>query len=56
MDNLSLTVIMALVLVILVLFLIIRNRKDEKDFESQLKSDYHKPEVHDTDEGEKEKI
>lgn len=26
----------------LIIFLIVRNQKDEKEFESQLKNDYHK--------------
>ena len=56
MDNLFLIVIIVLVLVILVVFLIMRNQQDEKEFESQLKSDYRKPGVHDTDIGENERI
>ena len=56
MDELFLIVIIVLVLVILVVFLIVRNQKDKKEFESQLKSDYHKPGVHDTDIGENERL
>ena len=56
MDDLFLIVIIVLVLVILVVFLIVRNQKDKKEFESQLKSDYQKPGVHDTDIGENERI
>lgn len=56
MDNIFPIVVIALVLIALVIFLIARNRKDEKEFEGQLKNDYHKPKVHDTDSGEEEKI
>ena len=56
MDDLFLIVIIVLVLVIVVVLLIMRNQKDKKEFESQLKSDYHKPGVHDTDIGENERL
>jgi hypothetical protein len=56
MDNIFLIVIISLVLAILVIILIIRNRKDEGKFEDQLKNDYPKPRTHDADTGEKEKI
>jgi hypothetical protein len=56
MDNVFLIVIISLVLAILIIFLIIRNRKDERKFESELKNDYPKPDVHDADTGEKERI
>jgi hypothetical protein len=51
-----LIVIIALVLAILILFLIIRNRKDEKKFENQLKNDYPKPKVHDIEGDEEERM
>jgi len=56
MDNVFLIVIISLVLAILIIFLIVRNRKDEREFEQELKNDYHKPKTDDTDTGEKEKI
>ena len=56
MDNLFLIVIISLVLAILIIFLIIRNRKDERELEDQLKNDYHKSRNHDADTGEKETI
>jgi len=40
--NWSLLIIIGLVALSLVAFLVIRNRKDEKQFEDQLKNDYHK--------------
>jgi len=56
MDNIFSIVVISLILAILIIFLIIRNRKDESKFENQLKNDYHKPKVQDTDRGEKENI
>jgi len=56
MDNVFLIVIISLVLAILIIFLIVRNKKDEREFEDQLKNDYHKTKNHDADIGEKEKI
>ena len=56
MDNIFLIVIISLVLAVLIIFLIIRNRKDERKFEDQLKNDYHKPRAHDADTGENQKI
>ena len=56
MDNVFLIVIISLVLGILIILLIIRNRKDEREFEDQLKNDYPKPKNHDADTGEKETI
>ena len=55
--NIFSAVIIVLVLAILVIFLIIRNRKDEKEFEGGLEEDQDKPIVHhDTDSGERQKI
>ncbi|HSV09467.1 MAG TPA: hypothetical protein VLI68_01765 [Hanamia sp.] len=56
MDNIFLVVIISLVLAILIIFLIIRNRKDERELEDQLKNDFHKSRNHDVDTGEKETI
>jgi len=56
MDNIFLIVIISLVLAILIIFLIIRNRKDERQLEDQLNNDYHKSKNNDADTGEKEKI
>ena len=56
MDNVFLIVIISLVLAILTIFLIIRNRKDERELEDQLKNDFHKSRNHDVDTGEKETI
>ena len=41
--NLPLIIIVAAVALALVVFLIIRNQKDEKNFENQLDNDYQKP-------------
>lgn len=37
-------------LILLLLFVIIRNRKDEKELEHQLNEDYEKPRKHEDDE------
>ena len=56
MNTIFLSVIVVLVLAILVIFLIVRNRKDEKEFENRLLNEDNKFEDHDTDGGEKESI
>lgn len=40
--NWPVIIIIAVVLIALVIFLVRRNMKDEKEFETQLKNDYHK--------------
>lgn len=40
--NWPVIIIVAVVMVALVIFLIRRNTKDEKEYETQLKNDYHK--------------
>lgn len=55
MNNILPIVIISLALLFLIILIIIRNRKDEKEFESQLKNDYHKPKAHDAG-GEDERI
>lgn len=40
--NWPVIIIVGIVLIALVVFLIKRNVKDEKEFETQLKNDYHK--------------
>lgn len=40
--NWPVIVIVSIVLIALIVFLVRRNRKDEKEFETQLKNDYHK--------------
>ena len=57
MDTIPAIVIVVLLLTGLIIFLILRNRKDKEEFENELKNDYHKPgTVHDTDSNEQEKI
>ncbi len=41
--NWPVLIIVGIILIALVVFLLWRNLKDEKDFETQLKNDYHKP-------------
>jgi protein-S-isoprenylcysteine O-methyltransferase Ste14 len=41
--------LLIIVLAILVIFLIIRNRKDEKEFEERFNEDYQKPKPHDVE-------
>jgi uncharacterized membrane-anchored protein YhcB (DUF1043 family) len=41
--NWPIIIIVGIVLIALVVFLIQRNIKDEKELEDQLKNDYHKP-------------
>ncbi len=36
-------IIIGILVVALLVFLVVRNRKDEKEFESKLKNDYRKP-------------
>lgn len=40
--NWPLLIIFGIVAIALIVFLVIRNQKDEKEFENQLKNDYHK--------------
>ena len=40
--NWPLLIIFGIAAIALIVFLVIRNKKDEKEFESQLKNDYHK--------------
>ncbi len=40
--NWPLLIIVGILLIALVIFLIVRNQKDEKKFEKQLNEDYHK--------------
>ena len=40
--NWPLLIIFGIAAIALIVFLVIRNQKDEKNFESQLKNDYHK--------------
>lgn len=40
--NWPLLIIFGIAAIALIVFLVIRNQKDEKEFESQLKNDYHK--------------
>ncbi|MBK5271309.1 MAG: hypothetical protein JJE22_09870 [Bacteroidia bacterium] len=40
--NWPLIIIIGIVGIALVVFLVMRNQKDEKQFENQLKNDYHK--------------
>ena len=42
MDNIFEIVLFGLLLAILVLFLVIRNKKDRKSFENQMNQDYKK--------------
>jgi uncharacterized protein YxeA len=41
--NWTVIIIVAVLLAALVGFLVLRNMKDEKEFEQQLNQDYHKP-------------
>ncbi len=38
-----LIVLFGLIAIALIVFLVVRNQKDEKEFENQLKNDYRKP-------------
>ncbi len=40
--NWPLLIIFGIAAIALIVFLVIRNQKDEKEFETQLKNDYHK--------------
>jgi hypothetical protein len=40
--NWPLLIIFGIAAIALIVFLVIRNQKDEKEFESQIKNDYHK--------------
>lgn len=40
--NWPLLIIFGIAAIALIVFLVIRNQKDEKNFETQLKDDYHK--------------
>ena len=52
MNKTLLIVIAVLILAILVILFLIRNRMDRKELEEQIENDYHKPKTHDTDSGE----
>lgn len=41
--NWPVLIIVGIVLIALLIFLVKRNMKDEEEFETQLKNDYHKP-------------
>lgn len=43
MDNLLLSVIIAILLVALLLFIILKNRKDKKELEENIKQNYPHP-------------
>jgi LPXTG-motif cell wall-anchored protein len=49
MDNLILSVIIGLLLLALLLFIILKNRKDKKDLEESIKQNYPKPRQHSND-------
>lgn len=40
--NWPLIIVFGIAAIALIVFLVVRNQKDEKNFESQLKNDYHK--------------
>jgi preprotein translocase subunit YajC len=40
--NWSLIIVFGVVTIALIVFLVVRNQKDEKEFENQLKNDYRK--------------
>lgn len=41
--NWSLIIIISIAAIALIVFLVMRNQKDEKELEYKLKNDYHKP-------------
>jgi len=41
--NWPVIIIVGIAAIGLIIFLVVRNQKDEKEFEQQLKNDYHKP-------------
>lgn len=47
--NLTVVILVAFAVIAVIIFLIIRNKKDEKEFENKLNNDYPRPKEHDTD-------
>jgi large-conductance mechanosensitive channel len=41
--NWLIIIIVGILIIALIVFLVIRNQKDEKEFEKELDNDYHKP-------------
>ena len=41
--NWPVLIIFGIIALALIIFLIVRNQKDEKEFEDNIKNDYHKP-------------
>jgi hypothetical protein len=56
MNNQIIVPIAIIVLIGIIIALIFLNRKDEEEFEEQLKQDLPKKRISDTDEGEKQTI
>lgn len=47
--NLTTVILVAVAVMAIIVFLILRNKKDEKRFENNLNNDYPKPKQHDVD-------
>jgi FtsZ-interacting cell division protein ZipA len=47
--NWAVIIVVGIAAIALIIFLVIRNQKDEKDFEKQVKNDYHKTKEDDID-------
>ncbi len=47
--DLTTVILVAIAVMAIIIFLIFRNKKDEKEFENNLNNDYPKPKEHDAD-------
>ena len=47
--DLTTVILVAIAVMAIIVFLILRNKKDEKEFETNLNNDYTKPKEHDAD-------
>lgn len=47
--NWTLIIIVGVCAIALIIFLVMRNQKDESEYEENLKNDYHKPNAEDVD-------
>lgn len=54
--NWTILIIFGIAVIALIIFLVVRNQKDEKEFEHQLKNDYPKPTIEKEDEEVEERL